>query len=391
MNIGVFVWDSFGLEDIIEAFEQLGHRIIRCMLPDMESVEGEKRKEAGEKAEKWLRKETPDVFFSFNYYPAIADACKKEEIFYIAWVYDSPHVRMYDYSIAFPTNLVFVFDSEVYREFHEGNVNTVYYLPMAANVSRLQQLGTEKKLKNTKILPQCGVSFVGSLYTEKHCFYQRLTKISEYTRGYLEGLIRTQQLVYGDNFIQRVLPKPIIEDMRKSLPLYTNGIESLEYLFAQYVINREITSRERKELLKSVGQNYGMDLYTPDKTVCIEGCINHGVVDAYDEAPYVYKASEINLNITLRSIIKGIPLRAFEIMGSGGFLLTNYQEDFLHFFIPGEDFVYFESKEDLSTKISYYLKNDAERKQIAQNGLKKIAEGHTYLHRAEEMLSYIKE
>ena len=38
MNIGVFVWDSFGLEDIIEAFEQLGHRVIRCILSDMESV-----------------------------------------------------------------------------------------------------------------------------------------------------------------------------------------------------------------------------------------------------------------------------------------------------------------------------------------------------------------
>ena len=76
-------------------------------------------------------------------------------------------------------------------------------------------------------------------------------------------------------------------------------------------------------------------------------------------------------------------------MGAGGFLLTNYQSDFLNFFIPGEDFDYFESKSDLIDKIDYYLKHDEERKQIAQNGLEKIKMHHTYLHRAEEMLSYI--
>ena len=48
--------------------------------------------------------------------------------------------------------------------------------------------------------------------------------------------------------------------------------------------------------------------------------------------PLVFQNSKINLNITLRSIKNGIPLRAIDIMGAGGFLLTNYQNDFgLHF------------------------------------------------------------
>ena len=55
--------------------------------------------------------------------------------------------------------------------------------------------------------------------------------------------------------------------------------------------------------------------------------INMGSVDYYDMMPYVFKCSDINLNITLRSIKTGIPLRAMDIMGAGGFLMSNYQVD----------------------------------------------------------------
>ncbi len=217
--------------------------------------------------------------------------------------------------------------------------------------------------------------------------------ISDYTRGYLEGLMSAQKQVYGYNFIQDTLKEhpELIEDMQRSLPMSpgNDGVESVEYLFAQYVINRQITAMERKELLTEVAKMFGLDLYTPDNSLQLEGCVNHGPVDYYDWAPYVFKTAPINLNISLRSIISGIPLRGFDIMGAGGFLLTNYQADFLNFFVPGEDFDYFESKSDLLNKIEYYLKHDEERKHIAQNGFEKIKNEHTYVHRAEEMLSYL--
>lgn len=136
-------------------------------------------------------------------------------------------------------------------------------------------------------------------------------------------------------------------------------------------------------------KRYGLDLYTPDQTLKLPNCTNHGSVDYYDFAPYVFKKAKINLNISLRSILSGIPLRAFDIMGAGGFLLTNYQEDFLDFFVPGEDFVFYESKTDLLDKIGYYLDHEAERAQIAENGLRKISADHTYVNRINEILSYL--
>lgn len=383
MKIGIFTWKSFGIEDMTEAFQKLGHEVLQFILAEENPLEAMGRRQAVEGLRQWIRKAVPDILFSFNYFPVLAEAAKREGLPYISWIYDSPHVRMYDYTVAYPTNYVFVFDSAVYQEFNIGGVQNVYFLPLAANPERLRKL-QGKGLRHK-------VSFVGSLYTEQHCFFERLQGITKYTQGYLEALLKAQHLIYGVNFIQSSLPEAVLEDMQRVLPMWPQGVEDREYLFAQYVLNRELTVRERREYLGAVAERYGLDLYTPDKTVSFPDCRNHGMVNAYSQAPYVYKESAINLNITLRSIINGIPLRAFEIMGAGGFLLTNYQEDFNRFFMPGEDYVYFDSRQDMMAKIEYYLTNEKERRQIAENGFRKIQEQHTYLHRAREMLSYVRE
>lgn len=67
-------------------------------------------------------------------------------------------------------------------------------------------------------------------------------------------------------------------------------------------------------------------------------------------------------------------------------MLSNFQSDFLDDFVPGEDFVYYESKEDLLQKAAWYLDHEEERKTIAKNGHDKVAAGHTYRHRVREML-----
>ena len=74
-----------------------------------------------------------------------------------------------------------------------------------------------------------------------------------------------------------------------------------------------------------------------------------------------------------------------DIMGAGGFLMTNFQSDFLNHFTPDVDYVYFESKDDLINKCDYYLKHDDKRKEIAYNGHKKVKEFHNYITRLNEI------
>ena len=103
-----------------------------------------------------------------------------------------------------------------------------------------------------------------------------------------------------------------------------------------------------------------------------------GTCDYYDQMPKVFKASKINLNITLKIIQSGIPLRVMDILGSGGFLLTNYQPEIAEYFVDGEEVVMYESIEDAYEKAIFYIRNNDKRHQIAQNGHNKVRELFSY-------------
>lgn len=428
MKILFIEWASFGNEDIKEAFIAEGHTLVCFPFSNRDS---RRDTEIETELSCVLHRESPDIVFSFNFFPVISQVCKKEGIRYISWIYDSPYVMLYSYTAVNPCNVIYVFDKELYLEFHNAGIHTVHYMPMAANVERLDRIcadgpvcssPADKSLspfdpenaaahspytpvaikKNCSDCNDCtaaatghkqlpllyDVSFVGSLYTEQHNFYDRMTGLSDYARGYLEALMAAQMKIQGYNFIQESLA-PVMDELYKALPMDPNpdGVESREYLYAQYVINRRITGLERTGLLAAITHRHILDLFTHDTAFSMENLRNHGTVDYYGQMPLIFKQSRINLNISLRSIKSGIPLRAFDIMGSGGFLLSNFQADFLDDFVPGDDFVYYESKEDLLDKIDYYLNHEKERAEIARTGHDKVASGHTFRHRVREMLA----
>lgn len=401
MKILFIEWKSFGNRDMIDSFAAEGHEVVCFPFSNKDSRKDEEVERGLTSA---LRRETPDVVFSFNYFPLISNVCKKEDIRYISWIYDSPYVMLYSYTAINPCNEIYVFDKALYAEFHNAGIQTVHYMPMAANTARLDTLlpaGFSKPVSQETDAPSqqpssadaqipflYDISFIGSLYTEEHNFFDRMTTLSDYTKGYLDAMMAIQMKVQGYNFIQESLA-PIMDDLYQALPMDPNpdGVESREYLYAQYVINRKITGLERADLIGAIAQKHHFDLFTPNRGFTMANLTNHGTVDYYEQMPLVFKQSRINLNIALRSIKTGIPLRAFDIMGSGGFLLSSFQEDFLDDFIPGEDFAYYESKEDLLYKIDYYLNHEEERMAVAKNGHDKIAGAHTFRHRIREMLA----
>ena len=386
MNILFWNWKGFGKEDIVECFEKIGHAV-NCI--DEEGI-NERFDEAFDKRfEIEVQKIAYEFVFSINFRPIISQNCMKYNLKYVSIVYDNPLVSLYSYTLTNSCNYVFLFDSSQYYELKNGGINTVYYMPLAVNIDRIDRMKFDSQKEKTFL---GDISFVGAMYNEKHNLFERFDeKLSERISGYLDGIMAAQLNVYGEYFIQGLLTKDVIDEMQKAVPYEPNrdGIETLEYIFSDYFIGRKLAQMERHNLLDELSQNFKVNLYTNNKTPELPKINNRGPVDYYDTMPYVFRYSDINLNISLRTIKKGIPLRAIDIMGCNGFLLSNYQEDFLRHFIPGEDFIYFESQEDLVEKCNYYLKNDKERKQIADNGYGKIKEFHNYTRRLNEILEIV--
>lgn len=334
-----------------------------------------------------------DYMFSFNYFPVAAMAAKACRVRYVSWVYDSPYAQLYSETVHYETNDICVFDRAEVEKLRGLGVRTVSYLPMAADVTYYDSIQAKDGLDYG-----ADISFVGSLYTESDMqLFERLDALSDRDKEYLETLLQEQKLLYGENILEKRLAESegFLERLQEVVPLasYPDAFATKEWYYANFYLYRKVTAYERMDILEMLAQKYDLKVYTHLENDNIQkGTYSQALskalrpkVDYYNQAPYVFKNSKINLNISLRSIGSGIPLRCFDIMGCGGFLMTNYQADLFELFEPDKDFVFYRNYEDLLAKVDYYLTHDEEREAIARSGYEKVKERYTYRNRVYEM------
>ena len=374
MNILFLDWPCFGRTDFLNFFSERHDSVTLFSHADYELRKSDSFLAALYSV---LENQQFDFCFSYNFFPLMATACHKCNIKYVSFVYDSPQVKLYSYTVTYPTNYIFLFDSSLVTQFQKEGLTTFYYMPLPVNADRIHSL-LQKPYDSARL--SADVSFVGSLYNENHNLYDSLQGISSYTKGYLDAIMQAQSHVYGYNFLEECLTPAITAELQNAAHYQKNpdGVESLSFIFSDYYLCRTLTSMERINILTDVASHFPLKIFTPNNNYVIPNASNMGVADYLTETPYIFHDSKINLNITLRSIKSGIPLRCMEIMSCGGFLLTNFQSDFFKHFVAGEDFVYFESNDDMLQKIDYYLTHEKERTSIAESGYQKVLKNHSY-------------
>ena len=382
MKILIVYYQSFLIKDLEECLTRLGHTykcieanvIVEqsdddfCALFDIEMESGHY-----------------DCVFTFNYSSIISDCMVKYNIPYISFVYDSPMYRLFTKSIYNKCNYCFIFDEQLCEQLTNMGAPHIYYMPLSVNVSRLDRMEDIKDVRELIQLFSTQISFLGSMYNERESQkeYDEMD-LTPYMRGYLEGIMNAQLKVYGYNFLGELTKGGVFDEAYSKDVNITYG-----EIFADGILCKKMANIERVQILEKLSQIFQVKLYTPNATPELPNVINMGSVNYYDMMPYVFKCSDINLNITLRSIKTGIPLRAMDIMGAGGFLMSNYQADFYRHFVPGEDLVLYESHDDLVNKCQYYLSHDAERRQIAANGYGKVKEFHNFEVRFNEIFDIV--
>lgn len=385
MTILVMDWPAYGQKDFIEQLQKMNIQVIAFAFDHSKNRDEEAFVYGFTQA---MQQVKVDYVFSFNYFPVISNVCQKLGMRYISWVYDSPQTSIYSMSIHNECNDVFLFDYMTYEELKQKGVQTVHYLPLAVNVERYDRLREKAIQDGIHQTYQSDISFVGSMYHEKGNMSAYLENLSDYAKGYLQALIETQQKVQGYYFVEELLKPDIMQELQEQCPYCTKGtLLSDTYVYAHYLVGRMLANRERTTLLELLSGKYQVDLYTHQDTPNMKKVHNRGKVDYYEQMPLVFRQSKINLNISLRSIRSGIPLRALDIMGNEGFLLSNYQQELAQYFVPDEEFVYYEDEQDLMDKAEYYLHHDQQREKIAHNGYLKVKEQFSYEQQVHKMFA----
>lgn len=386
MKVLFYRYGSICEPDIINALEELGHDITQITeeIYNKDFSFGDCARLVSQS----LLNHPQDFVFTVNFFPVISNVCNIFKIPYISWIVDSPVMELFTKSIQNPCNRIFLFDREQYRELAPFNPNGIFHFPLAVNVNDKQNV---IKNASSSLLTkfQSDVSFVGSLYTEK-CPYDKLQNPPAYISGYLNGIMASQEKIYGYYFIEELLTEDVISEFKKHLPdYYRSPFDNFltdAITISQLYIGNKISALERIHIMEALSKHFPIDLYTGSDTTLLPLVRNHGFAKTLTEMPIIFHESKINLNITSKAIRSGIPLRVFDVFGCEGFLLSNYQIELAEFFEPGVDFDYYTSQEELIEKTHYYLTHEKERKEIARNGFEKAANEYNYPKRLELLL-----
>ena len=332
----------------------------------------------------------PDYVITFDLAPEIAEACHEVGIPYIAWAYDSPLKELNGWFAAYPTTFAFCMDrKEIERMKTEGKKHPhLHYMHLAANVMMMGGIDVSKE-------------------DEKRYGHQLSMVAGLYDIGIYEGIAANPQMSeWGKQAVNDYVNAHVF-DWRRDSSIYDRLSEEvlveLISLYgdreAQYGmgnrryyeawLGREITHRDRVRVLEELAKEWDIDLYTTSERELPKRIINHGLANATQIAPKIYQLSKINLNITLRSIETGTPLRIFDIMSVGGFVLSNYQKELADLFVIDKEIVVFESLDELKDKIRYYLGHDNERQRIARNGYEKVKRCYSYPQVLKRMIEVV--
>lgn len=376
MKILFFEWHSFMNKGMERALVELG---IEYKTFFYQFDNWEKDDAFLENFRKELRQNHFDCVLSVNFAPLISQVCEELGIRYVSWVYDSPlHIRNLE-PLKNSCNEVYFFDRGQAEIYHGMGVDA-RHMPLAVDTKVFADVITAKSSKEYGT----DVSLIGKLYQTEYQYFT--SPLDSYLKGYLEGIVNSQMKIYGGYLIPELVTDELLKKMntvyrKVATDGFQMGRRELEFMLAC-----ETTGRERYLALALLSKHFQVDLYSNNKDDRLKDVRYRGYADYYTQMPQIFASSRINLNISLKTIRTGIPLRVIDVMGCGGFVLTNYQQEITEYFAVGEECVVYENIEDLYAKAAYYLEHEEERKRIAQAGYERVKRDFTFKERLGKML-----
>lgn len=323
----------------------------------------------------------------------LAMAALKTDIKYVSVIWDAPYIKIYTPFGKLDNCWFSVFDRLDNERFKKAGIPHTFYQPLAVN--KTDVIAWNKKAQKTLAGKYINdICFVGSLY-ENNLFDERVKGMPQVIVDYFNSIFEEAAFRWdGVNRIYGKTSKEMLKYMEMVSPDFhiDNRLDIDDtYLFEVIYLVRKIANIERVAVLNTLSEAYHVVLHTTSKV----GKDKLGNVEVRlpvrpgEDAAVVYVGSKINLNISLKGIEGGTIQRIIDVMGAGGFMLTNYCEETAELFEEDKEIVMYKTPEELFEKVEYYLQHDEERERIARAGHNKVIECYTYEKKLSHLMEWV--
>lgn len=381
MRLLFYEWNSLTHPYMYKAIKAQGIHLDIARMPYKPRIPDDQEK-FKETLAQMLEMRNYDVVFTINFFDIISEVCHDKDVLYVSWSYDSPSLGGKRETHFYDTNRIFLFDSAEVESHKQCGEKNIYHMQLAVDTDELDAVqGTPEQIEKCK----SDVSFVGQLYSTQ--INELMPLLSPYNAGYLSAFINAQLKIYNTDILDELVNKnlldmvktPEFEEKLKPFAEHVGSYDEISASVLKVFLQRAVTNKERVLLLSMMSRYYSVKLFSGDKQEeALKDVHFCGSVNCFTEMPVVFRNSKVNLNITLRSIRKGMPQRCLDVMGCRGLLLTNYQEDIFEYLEDGKDLVVYTDIGDAVEKAGFYLKHEEAAERIRENGYQKMKQCFNY-------------
>lgn len=334
----------------------------------------------------------PEFIAAIDYKNGMAEFCQAQGVRLVCWEINPTTDRIQ--ACAAPTEKVFIFTYRAaqVQEFREAGFCHVEYLPLAANPERRKPLRLDEK---EQPLYKAELSFVGSSMVEpaeKH----RVLFIE------LFKLERPGDVAFEENVAQRL--EAVLKEQRRDFSTFR-----IPQLFEQHfkeilhawpaqktsenplVLLGEIAASEKRLRYISALGSLGVTVWGDPgwQSLTRLGVRYAGEAGHLVELTKIYCATLVNIDVGRFYQSDIVPMRVFDVLSCGGFLLAEYSEALEDLFELGHEVESYKTLEELSDKAAFYRGHPDSAREIAGKGMERVRSMHTIQGRVRRMVKGI--
>ena len=334
----------------------------------------------------------PQVAFAVNYTNGLAELFESHGVDLICWEVDPATDHLKPISKSSDRAFVFTYREANVEEFVKAGFKNVEHLPLASD--------TEKR-SPTQLSPEehdiydAKLSFVGSSMIENAAPLRNIF-LSQY-KAYQDG--SADAVEEGNRLLEEILSVQrqdfsicVVPDLLdKYFSKFISYLLKLPGAHNPFILVGEIAAAEKRaNYIANLG-NLGVKVWGDDGWLSAEqyGVKYMGSAGHTYEINKIYNVSSINVDINRLYQMDIIPMRIFDIMACGGFVLAEYSKELSNIFEIGKEVETYSTLDELVSKASYYLDHESEALKIAKQGRDAVQKNHTISGRVKHMLKNV--
>jgi spore maturation protein CgeB len=336
----------------------------------------------------------PEVAFAINFATGLSEACQDLNLPLAIWEIDPDTGFLPPCEQPQPNTHIFTYRASRVPLFKAAGFRNTCEMPLAANTDRRkpQSLNPQQLSSDSSLQYRSPISFVGtSMVSTALDFQDRFQKLiaKAYPNAQAETATVLQDEILAEqrkDFGQWQIP----ELVEARAPGFRSTCQSLGLDDPTVVLGEMAASEKRLTCVAQLG-HLGIQAWGDIGWKHVEkyGVTYRGYAGHFKELNHIYSHSKVNVDVGRIYQSDIVPMRIFDILACGGFVLAEYTPALDSLFVLGEELVVWHDLSDLKEKAAYYLAHPQAAQTIALAGRARVCRDHRIKDRVQEMLNAV--